>query len=526
MGLWLKLFDELLFYISPAAIVVQRTLCDRPDRCNKETVGFINPITMPLFRKFLTGILVILHRRGKSSLAIVLGLSLLSGYATALDIGFELSSNAFLSDNLNQENQGEEVDGSVSTSTVEVFGSHDSRRVRAGFLGLIGVRQQLSSDNNIGDGDRTSLNRFFGSVDLTLTRQVSWFFGNVLGGTLRDNAIAVTNQAEILDNRRNVFITGPQLDIEFNSLSRLEGRLFSISSSDDIGTPLPDFLELQLDYERGLGAGLGIGWRVENISGDYPSEAIEPDFDRLTVGLTGTRTRNLNTWDLFLGATQFSVDNQGDFETNGLVGRLRFDRRNSEFNNFFAEVSRSILDDALSATNSLIDSGDARTPEAPGVFNDTTFRVGQEFTTTVTSYAWDLGVSNEDFEGVLGLNGFTNTNAEDQDQRRLFGNFNITRRLAARWRVGALLNYQQEDFLNNDDNTESLQAQVTLGYLFGNFTFETSLQHEIMEGFETDLDGVVDITDATENQVLFRLSYEPPTRANREAVEQLSTFLF
>ena len=480
---------------------------------------------MQPLEKLLLGINVRLNRKSKSILPVMLGLFLASGYANALDIGFEFSSTAFLSDNLNQENPGDAVDGSVSISTVEVFGSHNSRRIRSGFLGVLGVRRQLSSDDGVGDGDNTSLTRFFGSVDLTLTRQVSWFFGNVLGGTLRDNAIAVTNEAELLSNRRNVFVTGPQWDIEFSSLSRLEGSLFAISNSDDAGTPLPDFLELQLDYESNLGAGLLWGWRVENISGDYPTDAIEDDFDRLTLGLTGTRTRHLNTLDLFLGASRFSVDNQADFETAGAVGTLRFQRQNTEFNSFFAEVSRSILDDTLSATNALIDTGDARTPEVPGVFNDTTFRLGQQFATTITAFSWDVGVSDADFEGVFGLNGFTEADADNQDQQRFFANFDITRNLAARWRFLASLNYQQEEFSNINDNSESFQALATLGYLFGDFRFEVSLRHEIMEGLETTPDGL-DITDVTENQVLFGLFYAPPTRATREAVQRLNTLLF
>ena len=480
---------------------------------------------MQSFGDLSAGCIVSFVRRFVCALPLVLGLSVISTNATALDIGFELSSTAFLSDNLNQDNPGGEVDGSIGISTIEVFGSHDSRRIRSGFLGELGVRRQLGSDDGVGDGDNVSLTRFFGSVDLTLTRQVSWFFGNVLGGTLRDNAIAVTNQAELLSNRRNVFVTGPQFDIEFSSLSRLEGRLFFINNSDDAGTPLPEFLELQLDYDSSLGAGDVWGWRAENIAGDYPSAAVEDDFNRLTLGLTGTRTRNLNTWDVFLGASQFSVDNQADFETTGAVGRLRFERRNSEFNSFFAELSRSILDDTLSATNSLINTGDARTPEIPGVFNDTTFRVGQDFASTVTAFSWDVGVSDADFEGVLGLNGFTQADADQQDQQRFFANFDTTRRLAARWRFGASLNYQQEDFLNNDDNSESFLALATLGYLVGDFRLEVSLQHEIMEGFET-APGGVDITDVTENQVLFGIFYEPPTRASREAVQRLNTLLF
>jgi len=451
------------------------------------------------------------------SCAIVLSLS--SGLLHSLEVGFEISNVTAATDNVDQNNQGLEIEGAVNTSTLTIFGSQTSSRLSAGFLGELGGQRRFQS---VLDDEASSITRFFGSIDLELTRQISWYFGAVLGGSLTDNAVAVTNETELLRNRRSVFLTGPELDLQFSSVQRLEGHLFSIANSDDDGSSLPDFLELELDYSHQLGGGLAWGATLDNIRAENSS--TDPNFNRLTFGLTGSRTRNLNTWEGLIGGTQFDSDEGDAFETSGAIAQLRYRRQFSEINEVFAEVSRSIVDDTLSETNSLLTTGNARVAETPGVFNDTVFRIGQSYGSTITSFAWDVGFGDADFEGIVDGAGFTTAAAELQDQRRTFANLNFTRSLSPKFSVGFTFNYQFEEFLNLPDDSESFLGAATISYFFGDFRLNLTYQGELMDELDT-MDGGREITDVVENQILIGLIFSPPTRAQREQVERLRTLL-
>ena len=462
---------------------------------------------------------MIMYSKSIQRLSCAIALLLLPGLLQSLEVGFEISNVTAATDNVDQNNRGLEIEGAVNTSTLTVFGSHASSRLAAGFLGELGGQRRFQS---VIDDEASSITRFFGSIDLELTRQISWYFGTVLGGSLTDNAVAVTNETELLRNRRSVFLTGPELDLQFSSVQRLEGHLFTIVNSDDDGSSLPDFLELELDYSHQLGGGLAWGATLDNIRAQNSS--TDPDFDRLTFGLTGSRTRNLNTWEALIGGTRFDSDEGNAFETTGAIAQLRYRRQFSEINEVFAEVSRSIVDDTLSETNSLLTTGNARVAETPGVFNDTVFRIGQTYGSTITSFAWDVGFGDADFEGIVDGAGFTTAAVDLQDQRRTFANLNFTRSLSPKFSAGLTFNYQFEEFLNLPDNSESFLGAATISYFFGDFRLNLTYQGELMDELDT-MDGGREITDVIENQILIGLIYSPPTRAQREQVERLRTLL-
>lgn len=462
---------------------------------------------------------MIIYTKSIQRLSCAVVLLILPGLVQSLEVGFEISNVAAASDNVDQDNQGLEADGAVNTSTLTVFGNHNSTRLSSGFLGELGGQRRFQSGF---DDEASSITRFFGSIDLQLTRQVSWYFGAVLGGSLTDNAVAVTNETELLSNRRSVFLTGPQLDLQFSSVQRLEGHFFTIVNSDDDGSDLPDFFELELDYTHEIGRGITWGARLDNIRAE--NSATEPDFNRLTFGLTASRTRNLNTWEALLGATQFDSDEDDAFETTGAIGQLRYTRRFSAINELFIEASRSIVDDTLSETNSLLTTGDARIAETPGVFNDTVLRIGQSYGSTITAFAWDVGIGDADFEGIVDGTGFTTDDAELQDQRRTFANLNFTRSLTPKFSLGFTFNYQFEEFLNLPDDSESVLAAATLSYFFGDFRLNLTYQRELMDALDT-MDGASEITDVDENQILIGLIFSPPTRAQRDEIVRLRSLL-
>ncbi len=444
--------------------------------------------------------------------------------ASALDIGFELSARGAISDNLFQDNIGDEEEGAATLTEMQVFGSHQSRNLIAGFQGEIGLRRRLSDDDD--RSDSTTLTRFFGSAEFALTRSTSWFFADVLGGTRDNDTIITDDETEEFDNRRNVLITGPQIKWELDSIRELQGHLFLIDNSDDEGTDFAQLYELELDYTQQFQAGWLWGLRLENFLVDASDESVEPSFNRTTLGVTAVRVRNTNQWTAFLGATRFQADDELAFETNGASASLRFERTSTDVSTFFIEGSREIVDQTLNETDTLLGTGTAESTDLPGIFTDSVLRGGYEFKTSLSSLTAEIGVGLSDFEAVFEGGDIIGLEGDAQDQQRLFANFNVFRSVTPKISLSATVGHSQEELLEGDDFTESTFGILSLQYQIStSFTLQASYLHEILQGLNTN-DLIEDFTDSNENRVFLSLTYAPPTRANKEQVEGLKTLLF
>ena len=466
---------------------------------------------------------MIVHFKSATTL-LALTLMAVSSAATALDVGFELSARGAFSDNVNQDNAGLEEEGQIANATISLFGGQQSRRIRSGFLGEFGGRRAFAEED---DSDFLTVTRFFGSAEFQVTRQFSWFIGDALGGSLVDNALNESDETELFSNRRNVFITGPRFQFGLGARRTLAAEFFFIDNSDDSGEDLPEFYQADIEFNSDLGAGLSWGWEIGDIFVDNPDSSIEPDFNRLTAVISGARTRNANTWSGSIGATRFE-DTDGDgFAVNGFAGQLRFDRVLGAGNTFFIQLQRAVVDDTLAATESLIVDGDSRTPETAGVFNDTAFTIGQNITSGRRIINWNLGIGQDDFEAVVNDDGlFTTENAAEEDQVRVFGGANLSQPLTFNLALGLGVDYEREEFTNTEEESESLQATVSLIYsVTTSFTATFTYIHDIQEGLDIE-DGIPDITDQTENRVFISLLYAPPTRALKSEVVRLKSLLF
>lgn len=449
---------------------------------------------------------------------------LVAAPASALDVGFELSARGAISDNLFQDNSGLEEEGAATLTEMLVFGSHESQRFVAGFQGELGLRRRLSDDDE--RDDSTTMTRFFGSAEFALTRSISWFFGDVLGGTRENDTLVTDDETEEFDNRRNVLITGPQIKWEIDSVRDLESHLYVIDNSDDADTEFAQLIEFELDYTQQFQAGWLWGLRLENFVVSGSEDVNDPDFTRATVGVSAVRSRNTNTWTGFLGATRFQVDGDTDFDTTGATASLRFERTATDTSTFFIEASRSIVDQTLNETETLIGTGTAETTEVPGIFNENILRVGYRFAETTSSLNVELGAGLSDFEAVFENGQIIEMGADEQDQDRYFGSLSYFRTFTPKLSSTLTLGHTQEQFLEQDDFTQSTFGILSLQYrLSTSFTLRANYIHEILEGLNSN-DVIEDVTDSNENRVFLSLTYAPPTRANKERVEGLKSLLF
>ena len=445
----------------------------------------------------------------------------------ALDVGFELSGRAALSDNVFLNNISEELEGSATLTELLVYGNHLSQRLTAGFQGELGLRRRFSDDEE--RDDSTTLTRFYGSAEFSLTRSFSWFFGDVLGSTNDNDALIAddeNDELDVLDNRRNVLVTGPQIELQLDSIRNLEGHLYFIDSSDDEDTDFSQFYEAELDYTQQFQAGWQWGLRLENFFVTAGEESPEPDFNRTTFGVTGVRARDTNTWTGFIGATRYQTQSGPEFGTNGVSASLQFSRNATEASSFYAELSRSIVDQTLSETQSLLDTGSTAGPEVPGVFNDTLFKAGYEYETSAYSYSLDFGVARTDFEAIFDGGAFVELQGDEEDQERLYASLNGFYALTPKLGINGTLAHSQDKFVVGDEFSRSSYASVSLRYqLSTSFALKGQYLHRILKGLAIS-EIETDITDANENRVFVSLTYAPPTRANQDQVERLKSLLF
>lgn len=192
---------------------------------------------------------------------------------------------------------------------------------------------------------------------------------------------------------------------------------------------------------------------------------------------------------------------------------------------FYVSLNRDLVDETLTAIDSLSTTGDAQLPETAGIFNNTALTFGYNYATTPGSFGWFAGVGDSAYEAVVASGGFTEQASDLQDQFRYFTGFTATRALTNR--LGARVNasFRREEFRNTEDYSESLTAGGELVYSIGrSFELLFGLQHDINEA-QSDT-GAAGITDTVENRARITLTYEPPSRADRNLLVRLKSLVY
>ena len=442
--------------------------------------------------------------------------------ALALNVGFDATVSASASDNINEANRGDELDGSQLRGQISVFGDHTSQRIVAGFTGELGSRKQFG-DEGVND-DVLTLTRFYGSVEIALSQKaLSWYFGDVIGGSSREDGTQTTDEDELLQNRRNIFITGPVLSLDLGSTKAFDASLFFIHNSDETDAELASLYTFQSNYRSTLAAGREWGVSFGNIFVDNPDDLQEPDYNRSAVDFYVSSTRGLNVLRVGLGGTRYQAD---DFAVNGLSAQLRWDRAFSASSTIYAAIDRDLVDETLTAVNTLATTGDAELPEAAGIYNNTTLTFGYNYTTTPSSFGWFAGIGDSAYEAVVDTDGFSEQASDLQDQTRYFTGLTASQALSNRLVARANATYRQEEFKNTDDFTESISGGAELIYSIGrSFELLFGVQHEANEG-ESGSGATASVIDTVENRARIALTYKPPSRADRNLLVRLKSLVY
>jgi len=177
----------------------------------------------------------VLHRNAICAVALLCFFTGFSNNAVALDVGFESLLSVTASDNVNGANKGSQIDGrsaevegQVGNIQFGVFGEQKGTRLKGGFAGEIISRRRLDDP----DANFSSITQFLGAAELKITpRSFSWYVGNILGSVRSDDGLQSIDLAD--DERRNVFVTGPQFVYELDSFSRVNANIQYVNQTQD-----------------------------------------------------------------------------------------------------------------------------------------------------------------------------------------------------------------------------------------------------------------------------------------------------
>ena len=455
----------------------------------------------------------------------------------ALEIGFEGLASLEASDNVLGADSPNEEDGSIQSLVLGVFGEQRSRRVSAAFQGELDTQKTNTDD----DSDIDSIGRFLGAAEFKLTpRSWTWYVGDILGGVRVDDAIQPIDDNEI--TRRNVFVTGPAFEYDVQGISRTNARLLYVNQTED-GEALETFFIADARHERDLTSRSSYGVTAGNIFTKVSSdddddddeideefETADEDFNR--VSLSAFFNQRIGFLSLFaeLGGTRFDTDRDS---VTGFNAELRATQELGPQTSFSVFVQRDLNDQALSATESLLQSGTAAVGvalDASGIFTET--RIGAEFNyqATDTTVALSAGFADIDFEVLTGDTADAII-VDGEDRQQGFANATWSQRLSQRLRSELGVSYETQDFTASfrPDNSESVLLRAQLFYsLTRSFALELGYTFDNASGLRTLTNGGVqteDDIDVTENRVLVGLRWAPPSRASQELTVELRSLL-
>lgn len=443
--------------------------------------------------------------------------------AHSLEVGFEGLLGVDLSDNINENDRGEELSGTLVRGSFSIFGNQNSSRVRGGFLGEFNTDRQFDDEDT--DTDVETFTNFLGALNVFITpRSLSWFIGDALGTVLAENETQSLDERD--GSRRNVFVTGPSFTYDLGSRRTFDTRLLYIQQSDDTPDELANLFNLTAGYRSEFSGGNALGFRLRDVYTDNPDESLLTDLNRLTAFAFWERSRGLLDTRVELGGTQYNAD--GD-TVSGAYFRLDATRSLSPQSGLNFSLVYDLADQTLDAIETLADGGTAIADDVDGVARNTTVSIGYKAVTGGNNFSVDVGALNSDFISINDSSGFTSVNADLEDLRRYFASVAWNRALSARIFAGVSGSYIREEFLNVADESDSLVGSATLGYgLSRSWQFQLGYSFELRDGIETSNEGnsvVATAFDSIENRVTLALRWEPPTRANKDFAIDLKSYL-
>ena len=479
---------------------------------------------------------------GPALLALLL--ALVTPPAVALELGFEAYTSVVATDNVGGDDEGDpdKEDALIGTAAFGVYGEQRSRAVSAGFEGEIDARRRLDDEDQ---RDVDTVTRFLGAAEFRLTpRALTWYVGDILGGVRLDDAVQPISDDTGDVRRRNVFVTGPELDYALDPDTRLASRLLYVNQSEE-GDALETLWNASVDWRRDTTPGSYFGLSLSDIYTDNVEEetddagegvpvgagpaAADSDFNRVSAAAYWNRVRGFLELYGQIGATRYDTDEDS---LNGLNAVLRATRTLGPDTTLAIELARDLSDQTLSTVESLVDDGTGLQPEAEGFFDETRVEAVYALTSTRTSADLGLGVARRDYRLLTGDDGVALAGAnggEDQVQGYAFGF--LTRALTPRLRTELGARYERQSYDDRDDEADSILGSVRLVYRFArSFEVEAGYVFDRAEGVETRLDPASDALlrepiDVTENRATLGIRWAPPSRASRDLTIELKSLL-
>jgi len=450
--------------------------------------------------------------------------------AHALDVGFQGLLQLQTSDNIEGVNAPDEEDGTIQSGVIGIYGEQRGTRLSAAFSGDVDLRR-VDSDQ---DSDLTSIGTFLGAAEFKLTpRSWTWYVGNILGGVRSDDGLQTIEDVEL--DRRNVFVTGPEFQYVRQGISRTNARALYFNQTES-DRELEDVFALDFRHERELTIGSFYGLQLGYIHSDFSnandiigdSDNADLDFNRFSIAGLYNQQIGFLTFYGELGATQYSTDADN---TTGITAELRATQLLGPQTSAAIYIQRELSDQNLSTLDSLLQSGDTAvgvSPNASGIFTETTVGTEYSFQSANTSIDLAAGFAQREFESGAGTQ---NINIDVEDRDRLFVSATWSQRLGLRLRSDVNLTYESIDFTDNSrpDNTDSALLSAQLIYsLSRSFDLEAGFVHDTASGQISSLNGTNFDSrelDVTENRAFVGLRWSPASRASQELTVELKSLI-
>lgn len=462
-----------------------------------------------------------LHRYAVCALALLF----FSGSVIALDVGFESQLLFSASDNVEGDNKGEEIEGQLGNLQFGVFGEQKGTRLTGGFSGEIYSTRRLDDP----DDSFSTVTQFLGAAELQITpRSFSWYVGDILGSVRADQGIQSIDDTE--DERRNVFITGPQFIYELDSFSRVKANFYYVNQTQD-DTQLDSFFNTNANWSVDTDNGNTWGAALNNVFTDNPDDSVEGDFNRFSLAGTWSRSRARNTYNVRLGGTRYDTANES---LNGASARFSVERQLSAQSVFGISVSRDLSDESLDLVQSLIDSGTGAEADVDGFFDETRLDVNYALTTAETALDLYAGVGQSDFRLLSDGTGFVSTAASLEDRTTFSAGSSLSHDFSTRVRTNASLTFSKQEFNNRPDNTQSVLGEAQFLYrLTRSWEAQLGYRVNVAEGQRTrivvgannDEVEALEEVDSIENRLTVGLRWAPPSRATKNLTIQLKSLL-
>ena len=470
------------------------------------------------------------HRPARLSGPACLALLLVLGAqpVRALELGFEAYTSIIATDNVGGDDSPDEEDGLIGTAALGVYGEQRSRAATAAFEGEIDARRRFDDQDQ---RDIDTVTRFLGAAEFRLTpRALTWYVGDILGGVRLDDAVQPISDNTGDVRRRNVFVTGPALDIALDADTRLASRLLYVNQSEE-GDALETLWNASVDWRRETTPGSYFGLSLGDIYTDNVEEAdadvAEPDFNRLSAAAYWNRVRGFVELYGQIGVTRYDTDRDS---LNGLNAALRATRTLGPDSSVSLGLSRDLSDQTLATVESLVEDGGGLQPEADGFFDETRVELVYALKSSRASVDLGAGVAQRDYRLIAGDDGFALAGAsEDQTQGYAFGS--LSRSLTPRLRAELGARYERQSHDDRDDEADSILGSARLLYRVArSFELEAGYVFDKAEGVATELDAATgalerEPIDVTENRVTLGIRWAPPSRANRDLTIELKSLL-